>query len=277
MTPIAVETMQLDFVQNQPTPAEAELAPRPPHRKRRRGKTAYDTPTDEKRAWGRRLAEAREDAGLSQTEAAHRLGYSQPVQLLLMESGQRMPPLDVLIACTQLYGTTMDFLCGLAPDSDRDPALGIQRQLAAGLSAELRRVVEAMSSASVNVARAIGPNAARLRRLASLVLQAQGQLERVRSVAPTFDEEVRGGSLLVQALREAADAAKAEMAALERRERQVRRRGLGSVLAAVGGLNLDWYLHWLPPEPGSLDDVGEEDDDEEPSVGDGAARQMPDG
>ncbi|MBZ8138845.1 hypothetical protein CLD22_02885 [Rubrivivax gelatinosus] len=228
--------------QDQPTPQEVAQAPRPPHRKLSEAKTAYDTPNDEKRAWGRRLAEARRIAGLTQTDAAHRLGYSQPVQLSLMESGQRMPSLNVLLSCTELYGTTMDFLCGLVPDSDRDPALGIQRQLAAGVSADLRRVIEAMTSASVDLARALGPSAVRLRQFASLVLLAQERLEQVRTLSPTFDEEVRGGASLVQALSDAAGAAQNELAALERSERLMRQRGLGGVLEVAGGLDLDRYL-----------------------------------
>lgn len=164
-------------------------------RKRRKGKTPYDTPTDEKRAWGRRLAEAREDAGLSQTEAAHRLGYSQPVQLSLMESGQRMPPLDVLIQCAKLYGTTMDFLCGLAPDSDRDPASGVQRYVAARISADLQRLIQLLATTSVDVVRELMPSAADGYRLASLVGEINAALIAFRERNPRFDD-MRGGNTL---------------------------------------------------------------------------------
>lgn len=177
-------------------------------RNRRKGKTPYDTPNDEKRAYGRRLREAREVAGLSQAEAAQSLGYSQAVQLSLMESGQRMPPHAVLVACAKLYGTTMDFLCGLAPDSDRDPALGVQRHLAARISSDLQRLIEQITHNSVDVVRELLPGTSDGYRLATLAGEINAALIAFRERNPRFDD-MRGGATL---------AAKIELASMLARQ-----------------------------------------------------------
>lgn len=161
----------------------------------KRAPSAYDAPTPEKIAFGRRMKEAREIAGMSQAEAAEAMGYSQAVQLSLMESGQRMPPARVLIACAVLYGTTMDFLCGLVEDSDRDPALALQRHLAAMLEARVKLLMNGMTNLTVDVVRDVMPRMGECARLAEVVLDAAAALESFRARNPKFDD-MRGGATL---------------------------------------------------------------------------------
>ena len=112
----------------------------------KRAASAYDAPTPEKIAFGRRMREAREIAGMSQFEAADAMGYGQAVQLSIMESGQCLPTARVLMHCAVLYGTTMDFLCGFVQDSDRDPAVTAQREVALRIPADIRRLIATITA-----------------------------------------------------------------------------------------------------------------------------------
>lgn len=166
-----------------------------PTKAQKRTPSAYDEQTPEKIAFGKRMKEAREIAGLSQAEAAEAMGYSQAVQLSLMESGQRMPPARVLIACAVLYGTTMDYLCGLVEDSDRDPALGLQRHLGAMLEARAKAFMASMTTLTVDVVRDVMPTMSECVRLAETALESAAALESFRARNPKFDD-MRGGATL---------------------------------------------------------------------------------
>lgn len=58
---------------------------------------------------GRRIASLRVLHGLTQKEAAERLGVHQVV-LSRVETGARRPSLDLLTAAAELYGTTIDYI-----------------------------------------------------------------------------------------------------------------------------------------------------------------------
>lgn len=58
---------------------------------------------------GRRLAILREGMGLSQDEFATQLGISQ-TRYSKYESGRSQPPLDILIAISQITKQSLDFL-----------------------------------------------------------------------------------------------------------------------------------------------------------------------
>jgi transcriptional regulator with XRE-family HTH domain len=180
---------------------------------------AYELPTPEKRAWGARLRYAREVAGLTLTKAASALGYSQPVQLSLMENGARPVTLRVVVECARLYGTTADFLCGLADESERDPLVACQRVVAARVVAEVRGLVVTLCDAGAAAARELRPDSGRLARLAAAVLDADRALGVVRASLAGFDDEARGGAALVARLGLAAELAREHVAAVERARR----------------------------------------------------------
>ena len=150
-------------------------------------RATYEKPTAEKIAFGARMRRAREVAGMTLTEAATAIGYSQPVQLSYQENGQRLAPLRVLVHLAALYGTTMDYLCGLAPDPDPDPAVGAQALVAARVTAEVRNLVQLMTTASVDVVRELRPDVGRQMRLAGLVVEAAVALGKLRGQHPEFD------------------------------------------------------------------------------------------
>lgn len=165
--------------------------------KPKRHLSAYETPTEEKIAMGQRLIDARELAGLTQAEAADAMGYVQAVQLSYMESGQRMPNLSQVIAFASLYGTTVDFLCGLVIDSDRDPALAVQLYVTARVTADIQDLTRRVSNLSVEVIRSVVPTPADGMRVVELAGRVNKALARVRELNPQADEDMRGLSALV--------------------------------------------------------------------------------
>lgn len=181
---------------------------------------AYDEPTAKKTALGKRMKEAREIAGLSQAEAAALLGYRQAVQLSLMESGQRMPPARVLIACAVLYGTTMDFLCGLVDDSDRDPAAAVQREVAGRVVADVRRLITTITAGAVDAVRQLRPDAGRTTRLACQVVELASTLQMMREHDGAVFDELHAGAQMVARVDAALATANDTLAAVARVQRQ---------------------------------------------------------
>ena len=58
---------------------------------------------------GKRIAETRQKQGLSQADLAERLRIS-PSTVGMYEQGRREPPIDVLIAMSEEFGVTIDYL-----------------------------------------------------------------------------------------------------------------------------------------------------------------------
>lgn len=61
--------------------------------------------------YGRRLAEARRTRGLTRESAAVATGKSYS-SIAAYESGQVVPPVDVLLVLAQVYGVTLGSLVG---------------------------------------------------------------------------------------------------------------------------------------------------------------------
>ena len=71
---------------------------------------------------GARLSELRKKSGLSQRQAAEKLGIS-PAPLSAYELGKKLPPLETLAAMAELYDVSLDYLCG---NEKTDSAAGRQ-------------------------------------------------------------------------------------------------------------------------------------------------------
>lgn len=171
----------------------------------------YESPTPEKRAFGDRLKIARETAGLSQIDAANLLGYSKGVQLSYMEGGSRLPTLRVLLQAAQLYGTTMDYLCGLTGDPSRDPAATAQAIVAARVTGEVRAAIATLIATSMEHVRSLRPDEAKAVRLANIALEVRAALERMRQREPMFDE-LPGGATVLHRVELLADLASEQLA-----------------------------------------------------------------
>lgn len=190
----------------------------------RRPRNAYETPTAEKRAIGRRLREAREINGMTLTDAAQALGYTQPVHLSYWETGTRMAPFERLIQLAKLYGTTMDFLCGLQDDSDRDPAAATSRAVAGLVSASVDKIVRSLTQHNVELVRGMLPGSGEAQRMAGLALEASKALTRMRELNPGFDERLRGGAQFVAKFDALHQTAMAYSAAVARANRVMQTR-----------------------------------------------------
>jgi transcriptional regulator with XRE-family HTH domain len=199
-----------------------DATPSVPWLRAKRRESAYDVPTEEKRAFGRRLKEARERAGLSLTEAATRLGYSQPVQMSNMENGIRPPTLKVIIEGARLYGTTADYLCGLAEDCDSDPVHGVRRHLAARVLADFQALTRTVAEVSAERLRKAMPSAAEGRRMAELVLEMRVSAAGLQSSEPAAGVVAAARANVVQKATLAAEAARAYLVAVKRADNVLR-------------------------------------------------------
>ena len=201
-------------------------------REKKPPKNAYETPTAEKIAFGRRLRHAREIAGMSLTEAAPKFGYVQPVQLSYMENGSRMATLRVLRQATELYGTTMDYLCGFADDTDRDPANAALRHITARVSADVQRLVNTMAKTSVEVVRELMPSSAQGQRVAALAIEANMAMARFVQHNKRF-EDMRGGAELLRKVQAAAEAGVTYTAQVERAKRLMQMSATQAMMTAA--------------------------------------------
>lgn len=228
--------------------------------------SSYDLPTPEKRAFGERLRRARELAGLQQAEAAEQMGYSQAVQLSNMENGNRMPPLHVLMRAAVIYGTTVDYLCGLAEDPDPDPVAVAQREVATRVSAQVRRMVESLLAEEAEHRRSNRLDIAAVSALARLVLEANGALASLRVRNPLFDDSILGGATLLAKLRMAAESAGELDSVCERLRRREHLVADTQAFVHDDLAHLPWEL-MLRPVPKLKPEQSESDQEDEMHLG----------
>lgn len=57
-----------------------------------------------------RIRDLREDNGLTQKEVAEKC-YISKKTYERYENGERIPPIDFIIRCADLYGVSIDYLC----------------------------------------------------------------------------------------------------------------------------------------------------------------------
>lgn len=68
---------------------------------------------------GTRIASLRQGRGLSQAELASRLHISSSA-VGMYEQGRREPSVDTLVAMSQIFGVSLDYLLSGQPDTIRD-------------------------------------------------------------------------------------------------------------------------------------------------------------
>ena len=241
---------------------------KPKRKTSRKPVTAYDLPTPEKKAFGLRMIEAREIARLTQAQAAEQLGYSQAVQLSNWENGNRTPPLQVVIACAELYGTTTDFLCGLADDSDRDPVAGMTRWMATSIKADAMRMFREIVAVNVDLMRKVMPSTAEGQRLAAATLEIGKAFATMRALNPKFDHSIRGGNTVAQKVEAAVTTAQAYQATMARAVRLMKIKSMRDAAVASGGPPCE------QPGLGLQDPAADADADEAGASEDTRAREL---
>jgi transcriptional regulator with XRE-family HTH domain len=114
---------------------------------------------------GERLCRARHLSGLSQTEAAHALGYKTPAQLSMWEQCRRSAPVSELIKCARIYGVSTDFLLGESEEVDRDVTMNLRHACLRGVRTMLTNVAAITVDEVARHARLVGPHAGNVRSL----------------------------------------------------------------------------------------------------------------
>ena len=175
------------------------------------------------RTVGARLRAARLAAKLPATSVAEQLGYQGQTQVSLAESGNRIPPLPVLMAYADLYAVPLDFLCGRIDDPIADSAETNQgvivNVLAEAMHEQFSKLVSSVAEqASITIA---GYNQDRcdLKDTCSAAARARAALKRVRELNPEFDDDWRGTATLVREIDTLASTARNAKARLDREQR----------------------------------------------------------
>jgi transcriptional regulator with XRE-family HTH domain len=173
---------------------------------------------------GERMQQARAIAGYDLQATADGIGV-RPERLALVEAGEQLLGVNQLIAAAGFLGTTVDYLCGLTEDCDRDPAVMTHRLVSEQLAGAARRICEELASLGVEAVRSLVPDAELCARLAAATVDVQRALVDARRIDPAFDD-VHGSAKLVRRIECAAELA---MRHLERLARERRRaEGLAS-------------------------------------------------
>lgn len=149
------------------------------------------------RTIGQRLREARELANLSQSEAARRLGYSNPSRLSKLEaaSDTNSVPLWLILGAARLYAVSADFLIGLSEDWDESAPRSPMAWLADTWTRARDRDLKAMDALHFEVATVAQTTA-------DLVAAVNG-LSHAVSAFQSLNagwEDMRGGATLVARL-----------------------------------------------------------------------------
>lgn len=169
---------------------------------------------------GDRMVESRKINGWDQTEAAEKFGYKNSTQLSLIEQGKRLPPHEVLIKASEIYGVSVDFLLGLSDEPERDPK-------AAERQAAMRHVHALVSGTSETL---VGLLLQYLAHGVPSVKTAETLLNRAQDLADAvnraramnqklFDEKIKGGSTMLKLATQTTEACAAARDMLTRHER----------------------------------------------------------
>lgn len=197
---------------------------------------------------GERFVEARRINGWDQTEAADKFGYKNSTQLSLIEQGKRLPPHEVFLKASEVYGVSLDFLYSVSNEPERDPK-------AAERDAAMRHVHSIMEDTSQHIIglllQYLAQGVPSVRTSETLLARTQAlcdEVMRTRELNPKiFDEKLKNGSKLVRAAVEAAEGCTVAREMLSRHERvtefkmrsEEKRHGvthpLLDVLAPLGG------------------------------------------
>lgn len=188
---------------------------------------------------GRRLEHARATAGISQIDAARAMGYVAATQLCEYEQGNRLPGVEKIAQLVELYGTTADYILGFAPEPDRDPAAGVQRQLAAFITTRVHGLIQAMVASNIEAVRKMRPDVASALRLCSLVLETSAALDRMRELNPELDDDMKGLASVVRRMELAANSAKETTERLNHTHRATAHRAQSVAEDLLSGLGTE--------------------------------------
>lgn len=156
----------------------------------------------------RNLVTARVTSGFSQLEAAARLGYENSTQLSLIESGRRPVPsaATFIIKAAEVYGVSIDWLVGASPLVEPDGKLVREHAILRQFESIAHGVGATLAAALVETSAQAWPLLCECQKLLDLVDRAGAALQTMRNCYG-FDD-ARGGSSLLRAHEEMAEAAR---------------------------------------------------------------------
>lgn len=150
---------------------------------------------------GRRLKLAREMNGLTQVEAAARMGYANSTQVSLLEGATRLPTLVMLLHAAAVYAVPVDYLLGLSDEPERDPRMAAR---ISALAATRSIVDEAVSSITDRIERNLassGLHQSVIEQVSQAVTELVAAFDTLRRLSGDEFDDLRGGPRLERAIK----------------------------------------------------------------------------
>lgn len=155
-----------------------------------------------------RLRAARKGAGLSQMDAAKKIGHKGVTQISLAEDGQRIPTLIDLIKLADLYCVPIDFLVGRIDDpiaeAEEQSSGLLVRAVSGAISGCVATFTKAVSEHASVVMSGQREDRADLEAAVKVGQDLRFAIKRVRELNPKYDD-LKGASR-IEAAAEALDA-----------------------------------------------------------------------
>jgi transcriptional regulator with XRE-family HTH domain len=149
-----------------------------------------------------RIVSARVMNGLTAVEASHRLGYKNSTQLSQIESGERKVPSDwqFIKRMAAAYSVSIDYLMGLSPHPERDAVAAESFAILRGFEQLQQAQAAAMTTAFIKFGTEREAARIDLQSACASMDTVIDAMATVRRLCPEFDEDVRGGNKLMQAV-----------------------------------------------------------------------------
>ena len=179
------------------------------------------------RAIGERMRQARELCNLSRSEAARRLGYSNPSKLSKIErsSDTNSVPLWVLKKAAIIYDVSLDFLFGLSSDWETGARSAIERENSSWMLSEWQKLRERDMAVIRKLNDRHEAIAGTVQQCLELSLETDRALSLFSNRNPEF-EDMPGGARLVSSVNRAVAAAMTANAKLRKLKLECKSVGL---------------------------------------------------
>ncbi|MGH8759726.1 MAG: helix-turn-helix domain-containing protein [Burkholderiales bacterium] len=199
-----------------------------------------------RRVIGGRFIAARELNGWGQSEAAKMMGYGNSTQLSLIEQGKRMPPHDVILRASTVFGVALDYLYGLDDEPDRDSRAASRNAVIRRVHGLLERNVLAVTDALLAAHNFDPTPMVRASGLCGLVVELCNGVDLYRARNQAVFDETSCSALLTRTARNAREAVEKVSAALNRAEHRA------ELALAKAREALNAPIPELPPGPGGM-------------------------
>lgn len=153
-----------------------------------------------RRKVGERFVSAREINGWGQSEASLMLGYKNSTQLSLIEAGRRLPPHEVLLRASTVYGVSTDFLYSLTEEAERDHRLAEKRAALRQVQSLLESQADTISGFVFDYVANGAPTVMTTRTLLEDARKLADTVKRFHEINAKRFDTLRGGAPVLKAL-----------------------------------------------------------------------------